>query len=218
MKTAFIAAFVFLLGGCPFLPPSPYQHVGYGVYPSSFISLPVGESMEDMEEPKMPGAYDILGVSSELNGETLSATLYLRELPEEMQWGPDLGHMQDFTTQWIVMVETEGDSSTPFKWHDYILKASYYDAKAPRANSRKFLPGHPWVNTVMRECAPDISSRTGEEYNSCTLVAEKVDLDFSYEQNSLTLSATIPGINESSTIAFWTWGMVEEQDYVPHFE
>ena len=215
MKSVLVAVFVFLLGGCPFLPPSMFQHVAFGVYPESRISLPIGESMKDAEKLSLPGSHDIVGVSSELNGETLSATIYLRELPNDMQWGQDLGHMQDFQTQWIVMVEIEGDVSTPFEWHDYMLRANYYDPKEPRTSQGKRLPDHPWTMTAMRKCTPDISEQSGEEYNSCTLVEEPVELNFSYEDNSLTLSANIPGINEASTVAFWIWGMIEEQEYVP---
>ena len=125
MQTAIISLCVFLLGGCPFLPPSMYQHVGYGVYPDSTISLPIGESVSDAEKLSVSGFYDIVDVTSGLNDETLSATLYLRDLPDDMHWDQALGHMQDFLAQWIVMVEIEGDKSTPFEWHDYILKATY---------------------------------------------------------------------------------------------
>ena len=221
MKTTIIAVCVLILNGCPFLPPNPYGHVGYGVYPASSISLPVGEDIKDAEELSIPGLNDIVGVSSELNGETLSATFYLRELPKNMQWGPDMGHMQDFKIQWIVMIEIEGDSSTPFEWHDYLLNASYYDPEIPRITLNKIFPQHPWVITTMQECAPGILEKTGEEYNSCIRTSEPVELTFSYEENSLTLSANIPGITEASTVAFWVWGhviegMVIEQEYVPN--
>jgi len=221
MKTTIIAVCVLILNGCPFLPPNPYGHVSYGTYPASSISLPVGESIKDAEELSLPGPNDIVGVSSELNGETLSATFYLRELPKNMRWGPDVGHVHDFKIQWIVMVEIEGDSSTPFVWHDYILKASYYDPERPRITLNKIIPEHPWVNTLMRECTPKVLEGTGEEYNGCASVEEPVELKFSYENSGLTLSANIPGITEASTIAFWVWGhviegMAVEQEYVPN--
>ena len=216
MKPVIIAVCIFLLGGCPFIPPSKFQNVAYGVYPESYISLPVGESMQDIEELSHPGPQDIVGASSTLTGETLSATFYLRELPDGVQWGQDLGHMQDFKIQWIVMVEIEGDSATPYKWHDYILKATYYDPVAARTNLGKALPARPWVYTIIRQCAPGISDDSGKEYNKCSDMAQPVELSFSYEENSLTLSTDIPGITDTSTIAFWVWGMADRaQDHTP---
>lgn len=175
--------------------------------------------MKDAEELSLPGVNDIVGVRSELDGETLSATIYLRELPEGMKWGPDVGHMQDFSLQWIVMVEIEGDPLTPFEWHDYVLRASYYDQKVNRFTLNQMFPARTWVLTTIEECAPGILEGTGEEYNSCANMEESVGLDFSYEEGSLTLVANIPGINEESTVAFWVWGnLVMEQDYVPSNE
>ena len=216
MKAAIVFACIFLLGGCSFLPPSKFQKVAAGVYPDSHISLSVGESMQDAEELSHPGPQDNVGVSSTLTGETLSATLYLRELPEGMRWVQDLGHMQDFKIQWIVMVDAEGDPATPFKWHDYVLRASYYDPLKARSHQGKALPTHPWIYTIKRKCAPEILEEGGREYNICTDVAEPVELTFSCEENSLTLSPNIPGISDESTIAFWIWGMLDRaQDYTP---
>ena len=168
--------------------------------------------MSDEENPSVPGFFDIVGVTSELKEETLYATLYLRDLPDDLQWNQALGHMQDFQTQWIVMVEIEGDSSTPFEWHDYILKANYYDPVKSRINQGKRLPDYPWVMIAMRKCEPAIHEDIGE-YNSCVLVEESVEFRFSHEDNSITLLADIPGLTEESTIAFWVWGPIDEQDF-----
>ena len=173
--------------------------------------------MQDDEELSHPGPHDIVGVSSTLTGETLSATLYLRELPDGVQWGQDLGHMQDFKTQWIVMVEIEGDPATPYMWHDFILRATYYDPVEARVNQGKALPTHPWVYTIIRQCAPGILEDSGRQYNKCTDMAQPVKLSFSYDENNLTLSTTIPGITDTSTIAFWVWGIGDmAQDHTPN--
>ena len=217
MKTTIAALCMLLLGSCPFLPPSPYQHIGFGVYPESSISLPVGISIEDEAELSLPGPIDVISVSSELNDQTLSATLFLRELPENLQWGPDVGHMQDFQVQWIVMVDVEGDPSTPFEWHDYILKATFYKPEMARTTPDKVLPAHPWVNAFVRKCGPETLEESGRVYNSCPATEEYVKLDISYLDNSITLTANIPGLNKNSTIAFWVWGMLAmDQEWIPH--
>ena len=217
MKPFIVLLSALLLNGCPFLPPSMFQHVAYGVYPESTISLPVGESMNDAEHLSIPGFYDIVSVDSKLDGETLSATLYLRELPNPITQDQSLGHMQDFQAQWIVMVEVEGDTSTPFEWHDYVLRASYYVPTEPRINQGLRLPSSPWVMTTIRQCEPDVLEDSGREYNSCTPMDKSPILYFSREDISITLVATVPGITKSSTIAFWVWGMIEEHhhDFVP---
>ena len=69
--------------------------------------------------------------------------------------------------------------------------------------------------TTMRKCKPAVHEDIEGEYNSCALVEESVELRFSHEDSSITLLANIPGLTEASTVAFWVWGMVEEQDFVP---
>lgn len=81
-KVLLVAACVFLLNGCPFLPPSPDHRSIYGEYPPSYIAIAPGQSVEGSIAEELPGSIDIIGVSSELNGEVLTATFHLRDLPE----------------------------------------------------------------------------------------------------------------------------------------
>ena len=71
VRVLLIAACVVLLNGCPFLPPNPYKRSIYGQYPPGYISISPGQSMEGSAAEEFPGSADIIGVSSELNGELL---------------------------------------------------------------------------------------------------------------------------------------------------
>lgn len=212
MKSITLFVLALLLGGCPFLPPSMFQHVDYGVYPKTTISLPIGKRMSDPKNFNVPGFHDIVGVESELNGETLSATFYLRDLPDGVKKNQNLGHMQDFQAQWKVMINIEGDNHTLIEWADYILDATYYKPIGSRVNQGKRLPDYPWIMPTMEKCEVAISESSGDEYNSCPVSEESPEIFLSSENKSITLVATVPGITESSTISFWVWGLVDEQD------
>ena len=103
-KVLLIAACVVLLNGCPFLPPSPYQRVIIGDYPPGYIAISPGQSVEGSVAEDLPGSVDIIGVSSELSGELLTATFHLRDLPEEAEYSQDPGHFRLKTNHWIVLV------------------------------------------------------------------------------------------------------------------
>ena len=211
-KVLLIAACVVLLNGCPFLPPSPYQRVIIGDYPPGYIAISPGQSVEGSVAEDLPGSVDIIGVSSELNGEILTATFHLRDLPEEAEYSQDPGHFRLETNHWIVLVSIEGDPLTPMSHLDYMFQATYYDPKkAERVYAR---PTEPMVTGGLYKCGRAIAEHNGIEYTSHEFISNKVEVTFSHEDGTLILAAQIPGITDESTIAFWASAFGDE-DYFP---
>lgn len=215
-KALLITACVVLLNGCPFLPPNPYKRSIYGQYPPGYISLSPGQSVEGSAAEELPGSADIIGVSSELNGELLTATFHLRELPEEAEYSHEPGHFRLETNHWIVLVSIEGDPLTPMSHLDYMFQATYYDPEKPEMVV--FRPTEPMVTGGLYKGGRAIREHNGVEYEhtSHRFMSSDVEVTFSHEDGTLTLAAQIPGITDKSTIAFISHGMFPgSPDYIP---
>ena len=215
-KLLLITACVVLLNGCPFLPPNPYKRSIYGDYPPGYISISPGQSVEGEASENLLGSGDIIGVSSELNGELLTATFHLRELPEEAEYSHEPGHFRLETNHWIVLVSIEGDPLTPMSHLDYMFQAIYYDPKKPEMVLVR--PAEPLVTGGLYKCGRAIREHNGieYEYTSHKFLSSDIEVTFSHEDGTLTLAARIPGITDKSTIAFVSQGMFPgSPDYLP---
>ena len=214
LKVLLIAACVVLLNGCPFLPPSPYHRSIHGQYPSGYIAISPGQSVEGSVAEDLPGSVDIIGASSELNGEVLTATFHLRDLPEEAEYSQDPGNFRLETNQWVVLVSIEGDPLTPMSHLDYMFQATYYDPRKPE--SVLIRPAEPMVTGGLYKCGRYIAEHNGKEFTSHKFLSNKVEVIFSREDGTLTLAAQIPGITDKSTIAFVSHGRSSgSPDYLP---
>ena len=213
LKVLLVAACVVLLNGCPFLPPSPYQRTIYGQYPSGYIAISPGQSVEGSVAEDLPGSVDIIGASSELNGEVLTATFHLRDLPEEAEYSQVPGHFRLETNHWVVLVSIEGDPLTPMSHLDYMFQAIYYDPK--KEEMVLIRPSEPMVTGALYKCGRAIAEHNGMEYTSHTFLSDEIEVTFSHEDGTLTLAAQIPGITDRSTIAFVSHGWRSFPDYLP---
>ena len=216
LKVLLITACVVLLNGCPFLPPNPYQRSIHADYPPGYIAISPGQSVEGSAAEEVPGSADIIGVNSELNGELLTATFHLRELPEEAEYSHEPGHFRLETNHWLVLVSIEGDPLTPMSHLDYMFKVTYYDPKKPEMVVVR--PAEPMVTGALYKCGRAIREHNGieYEYTSHEFLSSNVEVTFSHEEGTIALAAEIPGITSQSTIAFVSHGMFSgSPDYLP---
>ena len=214
LKVLLVAACVVLLNGCPFLPPSPYHRSIHGDYPPGYIAISPGQSVEGSVTMNVPGSADIIGVSSELNGEVLTATFHLRDLPEEAEYSQAPGNFRLETNHWVVLVSIEGDPLTPMSHLDYMFQVIYYDPKKPEMVIVR--PSEPMVTGALYKCDRAIAEHNGIEYTSHKFLSSDVEVTFSHEDGTLTLATQIPGITDKSTIAFVSHGMGSgSPDYLP---
>ena len=214
LKVLLITTCVVLLNGC--LPPNPYQRSIHAYYPPSYIAISPGQSVEGSAAEEVPGSADIIGVSSELNGELLTATFHLRELPEEAEYSHEPGHFRLESNHWLVLVSIEGDRLTPMSHLDYMFQATYYDPKKPEMVFDR--PAEPMVTGGLYKCGRAIREHNGieYEYTAHEFLSSDVEVTFSHEEGTITLAAEIPGITSQSTIAFVSHGMFSgSPDYLP---
>ncbi len=213
-KALLVAICIFLVNGCPFLPPSPYHRSIYGDYPPGYIATSPGQSVEGSVSENLHGSADIVSVSSELNGELLTAIFHLRELPEDAEYNRNPGHFRLETNRWLVLVSIDGDPLTPMSHLDYLIQAVYYDPKKTDIVFAK--PTEPMVTGALYEFGRAIAEHNGIEFTSHTLLSDEIEVTFSQEDNTLTLATRVPGITGKSTIAFVAHGRGSiSPDYLP---
>lgn len=213
LKVLLIAAYVALLNGCFFLPPSPYNRVSItGILPPSYISQLVGQSVEEPVHENIPGAIDIIGTSSELDGEVLTATFHLREVPKARELKQEVGHWQDIAYQYAVHVNLEGDPSTQLNHPDFRMLAYYYVPKA-RGVYVFQQPPAPWILTDQGKCSTSFFE-DGQGDTSCGFVEGGFEVTFSQEDGTMSFTALVPGITDTSTIAFYAHDWTD-LDYAP---
>ena len=109
-------------------------------------ALQPGQSAIDPPDEDVPSYVDIVRVESTLEGETLTAVFYLRELPEELEFNrkgihhsaarhEDADGEVQFSIEylWHVYIDADGDSdgSTNFSLFksEYTLMAYYFSGK-----------------------------------------------------------------------------------------
>ncbi len=214
LKKLLVAACVLLIAACvvlmysvELLPPWPYHRSIYGDHPPGYIAISPGQSVEGEVSENLFGSGDIIGVSSELNGELLTATFYLRDLPEEAHYSQNPGHWRLETNQWVVLVSIEGDPLTPMSHPDYRFQATYYDL---------IWPAEPMVTGGLYKCGRYIAEHNGKEFTSYEFLSSEIEVTFSQEEGTITLAAEIPDISDKSTIAFLSHGMFPgSPDYLP---
>ncbi len=209
-----IAACVVLLYSVELIPPWPYQRSIYGDHPPGYIAISPGQSAEGSVTMNVTGSADIIGVSSELNGELLTATFHLRDLPEEAKYSQKPGHFNLDTNHWVVLVSIEGDPLTPMSHPDYMFQATYYDPR--KEGLVLFRPFEPMVTAGLYKCGRYIAEHNGKEFTSYEFLSSDVEVTFSHEDGTLTLAAQIPGITDKSTIAFVSHELSSgSPDYLP---
>ena len=169
-----------------------------------------GQSAKDPVAENMPGYIDIVGVDSNLDGETLTAIFYLRDIPEELEFnrkGVDNMHLE---YMWTIGIKVENGEENESEQIEYTFSAFY--------GVSRVMAGTP---AITRQFKDAIQIELWEnQHNNEEGVTYLVDihvhprLPVSHEDNSLTLIREIPGITDESTILFSTFDILLGQDGV----
>ena len=172
-------------------------------------SLHPGQSADDQSSNHMPDYIDIVRVESILDDETLTATFYLSNIPQEMTFnrdGVDSLHME---YMWTVEINLEGKTVNRWDQFDYTL-AGYYAAnrvqKTPNLASSLQSVIYPETWQLVYD------SEKKEKQWEYAHMQPRVDV--SLAQNTVVLVSKIPGITDESTLLFSTYDILEGQDGV----
>ncbi|MCY4409699.1 MAG: hypothetical protein OXC27_04505 [Caldilineaceae bacterium] len=180
--------------------------------PGGYLDMLPGQSASDPMLSSLPGYIDIVGVDSSLEGETLTAIFYLREVPEELAF--DREGVEDINLEymWTVSINIEGNSLALFDQTDYSM-AAFHAARRESADTPAIL--RPFKDEVeimvwKHKHFPDKSETQLLE------VPVNPRLIVSQEDNMLTLIDRIKGISNESTISFSTFDILLGQDGVSY--
>ena len=135
---------------------------------------------------------DILGVTTALDGETLTVTFQLRDLPETLTFNRTGVPKHALEYNWEVSIDVDNDPETGSAGFDYMLSAGYF--VHPLAKNS---------DTVAEITQPGFvkASLWGLNRQGYRVPAEvDIAIEVSAADNTITLSGDIPGITEASRL------------------
>ncbi|MXY95531.1 MAG: hypothetical protein F4047_12450 [Caldilineaceae bacterium SB0670_bin_27] len=133
---------------------------------------------------------DILGVATALDGETLTVTFQLRDLPETLTFNRTGVPKHALEYNWEVSIDVDNDPATGSAGFDYMLSAGYF--VHPLAKNS---------DTVAQITEPGFvkAGLWGLNRKGYRVPAEAdIAIEVSAADNTITLSGDIPGITEAS--------------------
>ncbi|MDE0310748.1 MAG: hypothetical protein OXI52_00680, partial [Caldilineaceae bacterium] len=157
-----------------------------------------GQSVSDDVSHELVGHADIVGITTWVDGETLTVIFHLRDLPETLTFDrtgvPD--HVLEYG--WAVSVDVDNDRATGLDGFEYRMAANHF-----------VHPGSEDSNTI---AAP---TQTGfvnayiwgldQKGDEVLRILADAAVEFSSQDNTITLSGQIPGITSESPLAFMTY-------------
>ena len=135
---------------------------------------------------------DIRGVATALDGETLTVTFQLRDLPETLTFNRTGVPKHALEYNWEVSIDVDNDPATGSAGFDYMLSAGYF--VHPLAKDS---------DTVAEITQPGFvkAGLWGLNRRGYRVPAEAdIAIAVSAEENTITLSGDIPGITEASRL------------------
>ncbi len=191
LKTAAIALFALFLSACVPIPQEPSQAVCH----EGFVVMRAGQSASDPVVSDLPGHVDIVKAETTLDGETITATFHFKDVPETMGLNREGMPFSTFEYFYTVNINIDGGPIYQSNLSDYTLGA-YSQARNMDPSSaplQNILHAVLWKNTVDRD---DITIYFDE------VPGHHVGLEVSHQNDTLTMTAHVPGINQDSTVLF----------------
>ena len=170
-----------------------------------------GHSVTGDVSHELVGHIDIRDVTTALDGETLTVTFLLRDVPETLTFDRTGVPAHALEYNWEVSVDVDNDLETGSSGYDYMLSAGYF---VPR-----FFQGS---NTVAQITQPGfikagLWALDREGYR--VLAEADIEVEVSADDNTITLSGKISGITAESPLKFRAYdffaGSVEMSSHDP---
>ena len=177
--------------------------------PSDGSAVKSDQGVSDDVSHELVGHIDIRDVTTTLDGETLTATFHLRDVPEMLTFDRTGVPAHALEYSWEVSIDVDNDPETGTDGFDYMLSAGYF--VHPLATNS---------NTVAHITQPGFVEVGiwGLDREGNRILAEG-SIEVSAEENTITLSGKIPGITAESPLKFkahdYFDGSVEMSSYGP---
>ena len=177
--------------------------------PSDGPAVTPGHAVFDDVSHELVGHIDIRDVTTTLDGETLTVTFLLKDVPDTLTFDRTGVPEHALEYNWEVSVDVDNDPETGTDGFDYMLSAGYF--VHPLATNS---------NTVAHITQPGFVEVGiwGLDREGNRVFAE-AGIEVSAEENTITLSGEIPGITVESPLRFKAYdyfdGSVEMSSYGP---
>ena len=160
--------------------------------PSDGSAAVSDQAVFDNVSHELAGHIDIRGVTTALDGETLTATFQLKDVPETFTFDRTGVPAHALEYSWEVSIDVDNDPETGTDGFDYMLSAGYFVHPLSRDS-----------NTVAQLTQPGFVevSIWGLDREGNRVLAEG-SIEVSTEENTITLSGEIPGITGESPLQF----------------
>ena len=168
--------------------------------PEKFI-LP-GQKVVDEVSETLPGYIDLVSVSSSLEGEMLSVTFEVAELPSELTFDRSGMRKDVLEYSWTASVVIDEEDEQ----YSYELQATHF-VYTTDANRDRVIP-----IAVVGQLQADVWENDIVELFSMAI--SDASLEVSPTDNTLTLSGRIPGITEKSRLYFGAYDFLLGNDAI----
>ena len=178
--------------------------------PGGYLTMLPGQHALDPIADDIPAYIDIIGTASSLDGETLTAIFYLREIPEEMAFNRE--GVKDLHSEymWTVEIFVENSEESESEQIEYMLGAVY--------SARRVLADTPAATRPFQDAVRSTLWKANHDHEQDVVflinVPVYVRMLVSHEEDTLTLISEVPGITSESTLSFSTYDILLGQDGV----
>ena len=178
--------------------------------PGGYLTMLPGQNALDPIADDIPAYIDIIGVDSSLDGETLTAVFYLRDIPEEMEFNRE--GVKDLHSEymWTIEIFVENSEESESEQIEYMLGAVY--------SARRVLADTPAATRPFKDAVRSTLWKANHDHEQDVVflinVPVYVRMLVSHEDDTLTLISEVPGITSESTLSFSTYDILLGQDGV----
>jgi len=152
-----------------------------------------GQTLVDETADMQAAHIDITAVETSLSGERLTVVFHLRDIPETLTFNRTGISERYGEYGWNVSIDVDGDRETGYDGIEYELSASHFVRPSGKGRNEKA--------PIKSEVEAGVLKARGDGFVSMGAATLKV----SPQENTLTLSGTIPGITAESQLTFRTY-------------
>ncbi|MDE0198486.1 MAG: hypothetical protein OXK78_09845 [Caldilineaceae bacterium] len=149
-----------------------------------------GQTLVDETADVQAAHIDITEVETSLSGETLTVVFHLRDIPETLTFNRTGISERYGEYSWNVSIDVDGDRETGYGGIEYELSASHFVRSSEKGRNEKA--------SIESGVEAGVLKARGDGFMSMGAAT----LEVSPQENTLTLSGTIPGITAESQLTF----------------
>ena len=164
-----------------------------------FLALNPGESADDPVAMNIPGYVDIVRIETTLDGETLTVTFHLRELPDQLEFSRKGAASDSPEYMWLIHVDTDLIEESERERFEYMFGAFAMMNTGMTGGKSTMLPLEEGLQVFLWKMrSPD----------RLDIVPTDPSMSISHELNTISLTGEISGISPNSDLTFYAVDML----------